>query len=203
MPEEWRPVVGFEGLYEVSDLGRVRSLPRVAYRANSTVLNFKGALKKSNLMSAGYHHVTITRDGVSSQRLVHVLVAEAFLPNPDGLPEVNHLNLDQLANVPSNLEWSSHQRNIAHARDHGRLHGFTNKRRRCKLQPDQVRTIRARALSGEKHETIAADYSVSRRMISMIANGDRWNESFDGRPDVTKPEPVQPASDGITDSRST
>ncbi len=190
MNEEWRPVIGFEGLYEVSDQGRVRSVPRMAYRRDGTPLRLKGAMKKLNLMMIGYYRVTLTRLDHTDQYLVHRLVAQAFVPNPCALPDVNHRDLDQLNNRPSNLEWVNHRANIVHPRDHGRLNGFTNRRRRLKLQPDQVREIRERALRGtETHATIADCFSVSRRFVGMIASGQRWDDSFDGMPDATKMGP--------------
>lgn len=190
MNEEWRPVAGFEGLYEVSNHGRVRSLPRMAYRKDGTPLRLKEAIKKLNLMATGYFRVTLTRSGDTGQHLVHRLVAETFVQNPLSMPDVNHKDMNQLNNHSDNLEWVNHRSNIVHARDNGRLNGFTNRRRRFKLQPDQVREIRLRASrKTESHATIADCYSVSRRMVGMIAAGARWDELFDGMPDATKPGP--------------
>lgn len=92
MTEEiWRPVVGYEGLYEVSSYGRVRSLRR-------------GRILTSSINRDGYVRCHIKVNGVSKYYLVHRMVAEAFIPNPDNLPQVNHKDEDKTNNRVENLE---------------------------------------------------------------------------------------------------
>lgn len=104
--EEWRDVVGYEGLYQVSSFGRVRSLDRVI---NNEEFNYsflvKGQLRKLKLSRTGYPTVSLWIHGKPQHSQVHRLVAQAFLPNPDNLPQVNHRNEDKTANYPDNLEW--------------------------------------------------------------------------------------------------
>lgn len=110
-PEIWLPVVGFEGLYEVSSLGRIKSLPR-----NTT----RGGIMKLHLRADGHLDVTLTRNGVQGHRRVHQLVAEAFIgPCPDGM-EVCHNDGDAVHNVPSNLRWDTHSANMIDRVKHGR-----------------------------------------------------------------------------------
>ena len=181
--EIWRPVVGYEGLYEVSNLARVRSLERMAYRKNGTPLHFKAAMKKIQLNSAGYFWTRMTKDGKANNELVHVLVARGFVPNPDSLPDVNHMDLDPKNCLPGNLEWVTHRQNICHARDGGRLHGYTNVKRRFKLQPEQVADIRVRISQGlESHEKIASRHGVSRRMVGHIKQNLAWNIDYSNHP---------------------
>lgn len=109
--EEWRPIAGYEGLYEVSNLGRVRSLGRY-YPDMITLPN--GAIgpyvRKGKIMKpfvqpkTGYVTITL-RNLKGNQKLLHRLVAEAFVPNPNNLPEVNHKDEDKTNNIASNLEW--------------------------------------------------------------------------------------------------
>lgn len=106
--ENWKPVVGYEGLYEVSDLGRIKSL-----RGDGRIL-------KEQKTRTGYCQVWLYngmphqngRKGKNYQ--VHRIVAEAFLENPNGLPEVNHINEDKSDNRAENLEWCTHIENSRH-----------------------------------------------------------------------------------------
>lgn len=97
--ECWKPVVGFEGLYEVSDKGRVRSIPRgVGKKPN-------GGILATRLTRCGYVQVHLYKDGKSYFRNVHRLVAQAFIPNPNNLPQVNHKSEVKTENFVENLEW--------------------------------------------------------------------------------------------------
>lgn len=96
----WKPVVGYEGLYMVSDTGFVRSLFR-----------YKKVLKY-NISKRGYATVELFKDGSSKRLLVHRLVAQAFIPNPDNLPQVNHIDENSLNNTVGNLEWCTPEYNL-------------------------------------------------------------------------------------------
>lgn len=96
MKEVWKPVVGYEGLYEVSDLGRVRRVKII-----------EPSRKKH-----GYMQISLTgSDGVRKSFRLHRLVAEAFIPNPDGKPQVNHKDEDTENNRVKNLEWATAEEN--------------------------------------------------------------------------------------------
>lgn len=101
--EEWRPVVGYEGLYEVSNLGRVASL------------NYNGTGKRKELKPTKAHHnylnVRLYKEGEWKGVRLHRIVANAFIPNPDKLPEINHKDENPTNNAVSNLEWCSHKYN--------------------------------------------------------------------------------------------
>lgn len=90
--EEWKNVIGYEGLYEVSNKGNVRNVRR------NTLLK----LSKTNY---GYIQVHLYKNGIRTGLRVHRLVAEAFIPNPDNLPQVNHKDEDKTNNNVTNLEW--------------------------------------------------------------------------------------------------
>lgn len=101
--EEWRPVVGAEENYIVSNLGNVASL-------NYNHTGKCRFLKQS--ISGGYQRVSINKDGKHLSVKVHRLVAEAFLPNPENLPQINHKDENKLNNVVWNLEWCDSHYNI-------------------------------------------------------------------------------------------
>ena len=108
MIEEWRKIVGYEGLYEVSSLGRVRSLDRY-----DSINRFrKGRILKSGTDTGGYLFVQLSSNGNEKNHSVHRLVAEAFIPNPDNLPQVNHIDEDKSNNCVDNLEWCDREYNI-------------------------------------------------------------------------------------------
>lgn len=121
--EQWKPIKGYEGCYEVSDLGNVRSVDRTVHtniRFNKARI-VRGRLLKLNLKNNGYYTVDLCKDGKISSQTVHRLVAKAFLPNPDSLKVVNHINGIKTDNNVSNLEWVSYKTNHWHAREHGLL----------------------------------------------------------------------------------
>lgn len=106
--ENWRPVVGYEGLYEVSDLGNVRSLDRYVTDTRNGTRFYKGKLLKPQKLKTGYYIVTLKK----RPKLLHRLVAEAFIPNPDNCPVVNHKDCDTANCKSENLEWCTQQYNV-------------------------------------------------------------------------------------------
>lgn len=108
--ETWKAIAGYEGLYEVSDQGRVKSLDY-----NHTGL-YKILKPKNN--GCGYFQVGLYKDGHAKQLFVHRLVAEAFIPNPNNLDTINHKDEVKTNNAASNLEWLSRADNIIYSRAH-------------------------------------------------------------------------------------
>lgn len=110
MKEEWRDIKGYEGLYQVSNLGRVKSLPRkVCFGVGYRIVDEK--ILKQYIQNNGYVWVGLHKNNKQKRMLVHRLVAIAFIPNPDNLPEVNHKSEIKTQNNVENLEWCSRQYN--------------------------------------------------------------------------------------------
>lgn len=109
--ELWRSVPGYEGIYEVSDNGNVRSLDRMIYRATGKPFFKKGKILRAGVDTNGYYYVNLYRDGVPRHESVHRLVATAFVDNPQKYPVVNHINEDKKDNRPCNLEWCTEKYN--------------------------------------------------------------------------------------------
>lgn len=110
--EMWKDIQGYEGLYQVSNLGRIKSLER--YRKNnggSQTLMQERILRQGKLKK-GYCRVELCKDAIRKPYLVHRLVAEAFIPNPNGFPEINHKDEDKANNNAENLEWCDSKYNI-------------------------------------------------------------------------------------------
>lgn len=113
--EEWRDVCGYEGRYEVSNLGRVRSLARLVNRQNWTSFQLPGRILRPRSTRKGYLIVALCRESKQKNFTVHRLVAKAFIPNPSDLPEVNHRNGDKTDNRVENLEWVTAAENVKHS----------------------------------------------------------------------------------------
>lgn len=112
--EIWVAVENYEGLYEVSNMGRVRSMPRVIKRKSGRLQEYPSVLLKGGYAGKGYRTVILCKDQIQNSHKVSRLVASAFIPNPDGRPEVNHKDGNKKDNSISNLEWSTHQENCLH-----------------------------------------------------------------------------------------
>lgn len=105
--EEWKDIVGYEGLYQISSEGRVKSLKRIA-RNNHTV---DSKIRKPKIDKDGYCCVSLWIDGVSKEHFIHRLVAQAFVPNPENKPCIDHINTDRTDNRAENLRWCTHKEN--------------------------------------------------------------------------------------------
>lgn len=107
MDEIWKDIEGYEGLYQVSNLGNVKSV-----RKNKLI---------GNNNHRGYRHACLCVDGKETYKSVHRLVADAFIPNPENLPCVNHKDENKLNNVVSNLEWCTYEYNNSYATKGSRI----------------------------------------------------------------------------------
>ena len=108
--EQWKDIEGYEGIYQISSHGRVRSFK-----------NGKIKIMKPRINDKGYNTACLRKDGKSKYKLVHRLVAEAFIPNNDGKPYVNHIDGNKLNNNINNLEWVTPSENTLHAISTGLL----------------------------------------------------------------------------------
>ena len=167
--ENWVPIDGYEGLYEVSDAGMVRSLKRTTT---------SGKVLSQRAGTGGYLRVCLCENNHKKTFVVHRLVASAFIENPEHKPEVNHKNGIRTDNRASNLEWVTRSENEQHAYDVlGKSPNayWKNKPRKFarKFTDEQVMLIRQDA---RPNSEIAAEYGVSRTAIRDIKRRKNYKE---------------------------
>jgi hypothetical protein len=171
-PEEWRPVVGFEDLYEVSDQGRVRSLDRVIVRGGFPA-RYRGRVLRQAHLASGYRSVVLSDHGVQKSFLVHDLVLSSFVgPCPPGRVHRCHNDGDKANNHLVNLRYDTVAGNASDRARHGTLlhsDGHPNAR----LTRADVAEIRRRYRSSLKAD-LAAEFGVNENHIYRIAARKRW-----------------------------
>lgn len=168
--EEWRDVVGFPGMYEVSSMGRVRSFPRTTRHKHGGPRRMNGRVLKPGLGGAGYLTVVLAREGRQISRSIHSLVVDAFIgPVPSGC-NINHKSGIKTDNCLSNLEVVTYSENMSHAYRAG-LAPRGERSGVAKLSDEQVRQIRDLARAGMKQVHIAKKFDISQMTISDIVNG--------------------------------
>lgn len=179
MEEQWKDISGYEGLYAVSNLGRVKSLDRVSDRVrNGKVIAFKvrGRILKQT-KATEYPMVTLckgNKDNYKQPVNVHSLVAKMFIDNPKELPIVNHKDLDKFNNHIDNLEWTTFKGNIQHAVDNGKQVGVKGAGHYLtKLTEEDVRQIREKAKTMTR-KAIAKEYNMSVSATNSIVNRSNW-----------------------------
>ena len=180
--ENWKAIEGYEGLYEVSDLGRVRSLDRLVIDTHRNGKPrhkiFKGKILTPQLEPAkGYYHIRLSKqDGGHSLRVAPI-VAKAFIPNLENKPEVNHKNGKQKwNNAVSNLEWATKSENEQHAsKNLLKVHGSEHSQ--AKLSESDIPKIRALRSSGLSLRVIADRFDVCHKTILNIVKGSIWKHA--------------------------
>jgi len=169
MSEQWKPVVGYEGLYEVSSKGQIRGLK-------------SGKVLKLHDDRNGYGHllVTLCKKGKSRTCFVHRVVAKAFHgPQPPNKPYVCHKDGNAANNTPQNLYWGTSKQNCSDAKIHGRDNSG-ERNQGAKLTEEQVRKILKLALEGFTAEDIfrSGEYPVCRETIQSIVRGHTWKHLY-------------------------
>lgn len=163
--ETWKDIEGYEGLYQVSDLGRIKSL------------NFNKTKRRKLLKQActyDYKHITLFLNGKRTIYRVHRLVAVAFIENIGNKPEVNHIDGKKSNNKASNLEWCTSSENSMHAIKNKLSSTFGEGANFSKLKKSQVIRILEKHKSGERICDLAKYYKVSETSIINITKRRKW-----------------------------
>lgn len=171
MIEEWKDIPKFEGCYQVSNFGNVRSF----LTGHKGFKRKEPVIRSLSLTHDGYQKVRLLANGLDITMRIHRLVAEMFVPNPCGKETVNHIDGNKLNNQSDNLEWADRHEQL----DHAYKMGLKRADRGCdnvhsKLTPEQVTAIRAEYRKGSRQFSsvrLGEKYGVSHRVILLIVNG--------------------------------
>lgn len=156
--QNWKIINNYPN-YEISDKGNVKSLPR----NNGAGTRIKERILKFDVSSKGYKRVTISNESGTKRYLVHRLVAEHFIPNPENKPHINHIDNDPSNNNVENLEWCTHSENMIHAQKQGRL------------LESQIKGAKAHREMRQKEAEHYYAYSLGNRFIkTQSENGRRY-----------------------------
>jgi hypothetical protein len=172
MKEIWRDVFDFEGLYQVSNYGRVKSLARFVnhWRGKRFV---KERILKPIDDGNGYFIVRLCKNNKGHNKFIHQLVAIAFIENPENKSQVNHVWGDKKDNRVSSLEWSTSVENNEHAYRTGLINNTGENNGQAKLTESQVKKIKElRGILTQKE--IAKTFNLSQGHISNIQNNKKW-----------------------------
>ena len=173
--EVWKDILGYEGYYQVSNLGRVRSLDRIIKRRNSSDMIRKGTILRGQPDKDGYLLVGLKFEGREYKAKVHRLVAQAFIPNPENKPFVNHIDGNKDRNDILNLEWVTALENSSHAKSTGLLKPAKGEDSgKHKLSEQDVLSIRKLVKSGKSMNSVAKMYGVSFTSVRYIIIGKNW-----------------------------
>jgi len=165
MKENWKDIKDFEGYYQVSNLGRVKSLRRKRITGGY----LKERILKFNLQTVGYYTVTLYKNGVISQRRVHRLVTEAFILNVFNKPCVNHKSGIKIDNEVENLEWCTYSENEKHAYSSLGKTRHRGYKKLCDTDIKQIKELKAKGLS---KRSIAKMFNVVHSTIGYYTKND-------------------------------
>ena len=163
--EIWKWIKNYEGVYQVSTISRVRNF----HRGNVTLMT-------PHPTEDGHMHIGLYKDGKTITYSIHRLVAEAFIPNPDNLPEVDHRDGNPANNHVTNLRWCTRKQNAEYAVETG-AYKFGDNHPRSKLTVEKVREIRAKYVPHSKTcgiKALARDYDVSKSTIEHVVYNEIW-----------------------------
>lgn len=174
--EEWRDVVGYESSYEVSSYGKIKSIERRCASKNGKTRKVPERIMKPKIDRYGYSAIHLSKNGERRDFTIHRLVALAFIPNPENLPQVNHKDGDKLDNRVDSLEWCSAQYNVQHSFDNGlqKVPCGTD-RPFFKMSDEKVREVRKRyATEGISLVKLAKDYDICPQTLHSIILLKTW-----------------------------
>lgn len=176
--ERWRPVVGWENDYQISDHGRIRSIDRLINDGKGGLRKMKGRILRGYVSAGGYHQINFFRNARYYPKLIHRLILEAFVgPCPEGM-ECCHNDTDKNNNVIGNLRWDTHSANINDTLRAGKKIGKSKPgetHHMSKLTDEKVRYIRAAFASGDKtYQELADELNVSKGAIAFVVRRVSW-----------------------------
>lgn len=179
MDEIWKDIKGYEGIYQVSNLGKVRSVHRIIkYNGKGKgggIHTYPSIVLKQCLNTVGYYQVSLSVNNSRKRHTVHRLVAAAFCVHPSGKNYVNHIDGNYLNNKAENLEWLSSAENVRHAIVNGFHEVYGEDSHRAKFSNEQTRIIREIKNKGVSTKDLTTLLGVHKSCINRIYNGETYN----------------------------
>lgn len=177
MKEIWKDVKDYEGLYKISNLGRVLSVERDSIDKNGFKHHVKAKILTPRKHNHGYRYVTLCKTGSYINFLIHRLVGIHFIDNPKEKRCINHKNGNKTDNVEANLEWCTHGENNLHANKNGLVDRNGEKNGKAKLTVQQVKYIRSNYVKGSKDlncKYFAEMFDVSEGAVNSVVLNKSW-----------------------------
>lgn len=171
--EIWKPIKDYEGLYEVSNMGNVRSVDRYVMFGDRCCF-LKGKPKKASPDSDGYLITRLSKNGQGKNYLVHRLVAEAFIPNPNDLPFIDHINTIRDDNRVENLRWCSQKENCNNPLTREHL-TYQKKNKPVYYIDEQGKKISFKSMAEAQRQTNVLSSYISRSVNKKVPTlGKQW-----------------------------
>ena len=184
-PEEWRDIKGWEGYYQISSHGRVKSLERLIECSNGVIKKVKERIKASRFNKNGYPSINLNKEAAVKSYLVHRLVAEAFISNPENKPTVDHKYGEKANNYYEDLRWATLQEQMDWAIGEQELRDDVGENNPTAiLTNDQAEGIIRLLQKGNTPTSIAKQHDVSRDRVYHINIGSNWSHIS---PEVPRP----------------
>jgi hypothetical protein len=173
--EEWVAVEDYEGLYEVSNLGKVRSIARKITYSDGRVYNYSSKILSVNFCGKyKLPYVHLYKESKRESRLLHRVVAKAFIPNSDNKTDVNHIDGDRKNNASSNLEWTTRLENMQHGFETGLINNTGINHGNNIYSEDQIQEVVNMIFLGYKQGEISNKTKVKIGTIQAIRQGKQW-----------------------------
>lgn len=170
MQEIWKDISNYGGLYEVSNIGKVRrSIKDIPHDGT-----YPGRILRG-IEIRGYRKINLYKNGRSKMFFIHRLVADVFLPKIKGKNFINHIDLNKKNNDVTNLEWCTARENKLHAMKHG-AYAFGERAAKAKLNPVKVQKIRQLYATGNYYQReLGKKFGVSQAAIGWVVRKNSWN----------------------------
>ena len=167
--EIWKDVVGYEGIYQCSNIGRIKSLDHKVYHSNYKYRIQKGRIISVSKSKKGYLQVSLSKNGKRFHTGVHRIMAISFIDNPENKPQVNHIDGNKENNLLSNLEWVTNSENQIHAINGGLCsHNRGENHHMSIFSNGQIKVMRLLFKLGVNNRKVAELYNCSDAVVSNI-----------------------------------
>jgi hypothetical protein len=168
MKEIWKDIEGFEGIYQASSFGNIKSLKRGG--------KLYDRILKPAINHSGYYIVVLCKNGIMYAKILHRIIAKTFIPNPLNKPTVNHINGIKTDNRIENFEWATRKEQSIHSYSKLPNTNQLETHHKAKLKNKDIPKIFEMNKNGVSHKDISKIYNVHPSQICRIINGKRWKQ---------------------------